>query len=68
MENEFIPSFVSNAFEYFDHTGCRQWLRTAAHVRMGNSAGVPKLRNDAAAGGMHGVCDQAPSAHLIRAP
>ena len=35
---------------------------------MGNSAGVPKLRNDASAGGMHGVCDQAPSAHLIRAP
>jgi len=35
---------------------------------MGNSSGVPKLRNDAAAGGMHGVCDQAPSAHLIRAP
>jgi len=30
--------------------------------------GVPKLRHDASAGGMHGVCDQAPSAHLIRAP
>jgi hypothetical protein len=30
--------------------GRRQRLRAAAHVRMGDGAGVPELRNDAAAG------------------
>jgi len=59
----FLPDAVTDARREVD-IGCRQWLRTAAHVGMGNSAGVPKLRNDAAAGGMHGVCDEG----AIRAP
>src|SRR6266446_2129927 len=37
-------------------------------VGMGNSAGVPKLRDDAAAKGMHRVGDPTPSAHLFRTP
>ncbi len=35
---------------------------------MGDGAGMPELRDDAAAGSVHGVGDPAPSQHLLRAP
>jgi hypothetical protein len=61
---ESSPPLDTNTASPVADSGCEPWRLSGWAIR----AGVPKLRDDAAAGGMHGDCDQALYLHLFRTP